>query len=194
MRKPFKIIIMWFIEYSWHDLISRDDLFKMLPFMDYPSTLLTIIRSLHDRMISIVHYDEFMIGSWSKVKQGCVLALILVDIFFANERLYFPSRSDGWLFNIGRLKAKIRKGTIKTCCLLMTQPSHQTVQKACETLWTCVLDLFDLVISLKNTEVMGQDTPVQRYGTGRDTPVSVSWPHYCTQPFTWCKTSALLLN
>ena len=68
------------------DLVIRDGLFNMLPQIGCPPKLLSIVRSFHDGMMSIVQFDgdvsaEF--GVKSGVKQGCVLAPTLFGIFFA---------------------------------------------------------------------------------------------------------------
>ena len=68
------------------NLVSRDGLFKMLPLIGCPPKVLSIVRSFHNGMVSIVQFDgdvstEF--GVKSGVKQGCILAATLFGIFFA---------------------------------------------------------------------------------------------------------------
>ena len=110
------------------DLVSRDGLFKILPKIGCPPTLLSIIKSFHEDMQGIVQFD----GNFSKpfyirsgVKQGCVLAPTLFGIFFSlmlkhalgdsTEGILLHTRSDGKLFNLSRLKAKskIRRTLIR---------------------------------------------------------------------------------
>ena len=87
-----------------------------------------MIESFHTNMKGIVQFN----GSSSRpfdirscVKQGCVLAPTLFGIFFAlllrhafgtaSEGICLRNRSDGRLFNLGRLRAKtkVRKALIR---------------------------------------------------------------------------------
>ena len=65
--------------------MSRDGLFKILAKIGCPSTLLSIVKSLHDNMKGTVLYDGATSDPFnilSGVKQGCVLASTLFGIFF----------------------------------------------------------------------------------------------------------------
>ncbi|PFX11947.1 LINE-1 retrotransposable element ORF2 protein [Stylophora pistillata] len=110
------------------DLVSRDGLFKILPLLGYPPKLLSLIKSLHDGSRGTVQYDENRFESFdinSGVKQGCVLAPTLFNIFLSvllnhafkssEEGILIRSRSDGKLFNPTRLRAKtkVRKVAIR---------------------------------------------------------------------------------
>ena len=103
------------------DLVSRDGLFMLLQRIGCPPKLLHIITSFHQDMQGTVQYD----GSCSEpfpirsgVKQGCVLAPTLFGIFFSlvlhsafetsTDGIYLHTRTDGKLFNLARLKAKIK--------------------------------------------------------------------------------------
>ena len=107
------------------DLVSGDGLFKMLPLIGCPSKLLSIVRSFHDSMMGTVQFDGDMsakFGVKSRVKQGCILALTLFDIYFtlllkhafksSTDVVYLHTRSDGCLFNISRLHAKTKTRTV----------------------------------------------------------------------------------
>ena len=107
------------------DLVSRDDLFKMLPLIGYPSKLLSIVRFFHDGMMSTVQFNGDMsaeFGVKSRVKQGCVLASTFIGIFFSlllkhafkssMDGVYLHFRADGCLFNISRLCVKTKTRTV----------------------------------------------------------------------------------
>ena len=103
------------------DLVSRDGLFQILPKIGCPPTLQSMIESFHTNMKGTVQFS----GSSSRpfdirsgVKQGYVLAPTLIEIFFAlllrhalgtaSEGICLQSRSDGRLFNLGRLRVKTK--------------------------------------------------------------------------------------
>ena len=103
------------------DLVSREGLFKILSKIGCPPKLLGLIESFHTNMQGIVQFngsisEPFNISSG--VKQGCMLAPTLFGIFFvlllkhafgtSKEGIYLPTRSDGRLFNLARLRAKTK--------------------------------------------------------------------------------------
>ena len=103
------------------DFVSRDGLFKILPLIGYPPKHLSFIKSFHDGSRSTVQYDRSMSEAFdinSGVKQGCVLAPTLFNIFFSvllkhafkstDEGILLRTRSDGKLFNPARLRAKTK--------------------------------------------------------------------------------------
>ena len=103
------------------DLVSRDDLFKILPKIGCPPRLLSIIISFHEDMKGTVVFDGSTSAAFnirSGVKQGCVLAPTLFGIFFAvmlkhafgpaAEGIYLRTRADGKFFNLSRLRAKTK--------------------------------------------------------------------------------------
>ena len=83
------------------DLVSRDDLFKILATIGCPPTLLSIIQSFHEDMEGTTVCNgssSEVFDARNGVKQGCVLAPTLFGIFFgvmlkpafgtANEGVY----------------------------------------------------------------------------------------------------------
>ena len=159
------------------DLVSRDCLFKMLPWIGCPPKLLNIVRSFHDGMMSTVQFDgnvSAKFGVKSGIKQGCVLAPTLFGVFFAlllkhafkrsTDGVYLHSRSHGCLFNISRLCAKTKTRTVTIRDLLFADDaaivSYQQhgLQRLMDK-FSDACDLFGLIISQKKTQVMGQATP-----------------------------------
>ncbi|XP_050707960.1 uncharacterized protein LOC126993145 [Eriocheir sinensis] len=157
------------------DLVSRDGLFKILPKIGCPPRLLSIIRSFHDDMKGTVVFDGSTSDAFiirSGVKQGCVLAPTLFGIFFAvmlkhafgptTEGIYLRTRSDGKLFNLSRLRAKSKVQRKCVRDFLFADDAAVTAHSA-EGLQQLMIrfneacDDFGLTISLKKTQVMGQD-------------------------------------
>ena len=105
-----------------------------------------------------------------------MLAPILFGIFFSlllkhafkssTDGIYLHSRSDGHLFDIARLRAKSKKRTVNIRDLLfaddaaLVSHSEEGLQRLLDR-FSNSCDLFGLTISLKKTQVMGQDTPAQ---------------------------------
>ena len=102
----------------------------------------------------------------SGVKQGSVLAPTLFGILFdviAAEGIYLRTRTDGNLFNLSRLRAKSK---VQLRCLrdflfahhaAVTAHSAEDLQQLMTRFRNACQD-FGLTISLKKTQVMGQDT------------------------------------
>ena len=109
----------------------------------------------------------------SGVKQACVLAPTLFSIFFSlllrfafshsEDGVHLHTRSDGKLFNLSHLKAKTKLRTVLIREMLfadyaaLTPHTEEGLQRlisqfahACKEFW--------LTISIKKTNVMGQDT------------------------------------
>ena len=159
------------------DLVSRDGLFKALEKIGCPPKLHSLLESFHANMKGTVQFNGNLSESFdirSGVKQGCVLAPTLFGIFFAlvlrhafgtsQEGIYLRTRSDGKLFNLARLKAKtkVRETTIRDM-LFADDAAVATHQEAeLQSLMDCFSKAckdFGLTISLKKTNVLGQDTP-----------------------------------
>ena len=158
------------------DLVSRDGLFKVLPKIGCSLKLQSMIESFHNDTKGTVPFD----GSFSEpfeirsgVKQGCVLAPMLFGTFFGlllkhvfdttTEGIYFRTRSDDRLFNLARLRSKttVRKVLIRDMLLADDAAVATHTQKELKSLVDCFSQVckdFGLTISLKKTNVLGQDT------------------------------------
>ena len=158
------------------DLVSRDDLFKVLPKIGCPPKLQSMIASFQTDTKGTVQFngsssEPFEIRSG--VKQGCVLAPTLFGIFFGlllkhafdttTEGIYLRTRSDGRLFNLARLRAKtkVRKVLIRDMLFADDAAVATHTQEELQSLMDCFSQAckdFGLTISLKKTNVLGQDT------------------------------------
>ena len=158
------------------DLVSRDGLFQIIPKIGCPPKLQSMIESFHINMKMTVSFN----GSSSRpfnirsgVKRGCILAPTLFGIFFAlllrhnfgaaSEGICLRTRSDGRLFNLGRLRAKtkVREALIRDLLFsddaAVTTHTQQELQALMDRFSQACKD-FGLTISLKNTNILGQDT------------------------------------
>ena len=169
------------------DFVSRDGLFKILPLIGCPPKLLSFIKSFHDESRGTVQYDGSMSEAFeinSGVKQGCVLAPTLFDIFFSvllkhafkstEEGILLRTRFDGKLFNPARLRAKtkVRKAILRD---FLFADDAALVAHSAEML-QCLLnqfssacDAFRLTISLKKTKVVCQGNEASPTLTIKDT-------------------------
>lgn len=173
------------------DLVSRDGLFKILPLIGCPPKLLNFIKSFHDGSRGTVQYDgnrseAFVISSG--VKQGCVLAPTLFNIFFSvllnhafkssEEGVLIRSRSDGKLFNPARLKAKTKVRNVTIRDLLFADDAALVAHSA-EKLqlllnqFSNACEAFRLTISLKKTKVMCQGSETTPSVTIKDYTLDV---------------------
>ena len=158
------------------DLVSREGLFKLLPIIGCPPTLLNLIKSFHDNMKSTVQFDGNISDPFdiqSGVKQGCVLAPTLFGIFFAlllkhafgqnTEGIYLHSRSDGKLFNASRLKAKTKVRQVLIRDMLFADDAaiathnEDELQRLMDQFSKACND-FGLTISVKKTQILHQGT------------------------------------
>lgn len=157
------------------DLVSRKGLFTLLQKIGCPPKLLDMIISFHDNMQGTVLYDGSSSSPFpikSGVKQWCVLAPTLSGIFFSlllsyvfsqsEDGVYLHTRSDGSLFNLARLRArsKIRRVLIRTMLFVddaaLTALSEEALQNLVTRLAHACRE-FGLTISLKKTNILGQD-------------------------------------
>ena len=158
------------------DLVSRHGLFKVLPKIGCPPKLQSIIESFHTDTKGTVPFsgsssEPFEIRSG--VKQGCVLAPTPFGIFFGlllkrsfdttTEGIYLRTSSDGRLFNLARLRAqkKVRKVLIRDMLFAGDAAVATHTQEELQSLTDCFSKAckdFTLTISLKTTNVLGQDT------------------------------------
>ncbi len=137
--------------------------------------LLKMVTSFHVEMKGSVQYN----GSYSEaflirsgMKQGCVLAPTLFGIFLtlllrhafsqSEDGVFIHTRSDGNLFNLARLRAKTKVRRILIREMLFADDAALTAHT--EEALQCLIssfarasDEFGLAISLKKSNVMGQD-------------------------------------
>ncbi|KAL6475004.1 hypothetical protein MHYP_G00160440 [Metynnis hypsauchen] len=164
------------------DTVNREALWMILQRLGCPRKFVQMIRQFHNNMTGAVlsggeASDPFEISSG--VKQGCVLAPILFNLFFTcvlnhavrdiEDGVYLRYRLDGSLFDLRRLNAKtktierlILEALFADDCALMaqTEPAIQRiVDKFAE-----ASRHFGLTISLGKTEVLFQPSPLS---TGR---------------------------
>ena len=107
----------------------------------------------------------------SELKQGCVLAPTLFGIFsyfhafkHSTEGIHLHTRSDVNLFNLARLRAKTKVRTVLIRELLFADDAALTTHKEEElqqliSQFSHTCKEFGLTISIRKTEVMGQDVP-----------------------------------
>lgn len=169
------------------DLVSREGLFSILLKIGCPPKLHSLIRSFHDDMKATIQYEGSMSDPFhvkSGVKQGCVLAPTLFGIFFSlllrhafgtsTEGVYLHTRTDGKLFSLARLrsKTKVRETLIRDMLFAddaaVTSHTEQQLQSLMDRFSQACKD-FGLTISLKKTNVMGQDV---------DSPPAISIDNY----------------
>ena len=159
------------------DTVNREALWIILRKLGCPAKFTTLIRLFHDDMTGEVLSDgepseSFCISNG--VKQGCVLAPVLFNLFFTQVLLhavedldlgvYIRYRLDGSLFDLRRLTAKTKTMErlitealfADDCALMAHQENHlQTiVDKFSE-----ASKMFGLTISLGKTEVLLQPAP-----------------------------------
>ncbi|XP_068756587.1 uncharacterized protein [Montipora capricornis] len=175
-REQRKPLYLAFIDLTKaFDLVSREGLFALLQRIGCPPKLLSMIVSFHQDMRGTVQFD----GSCSEpfpikngVKQGCVLAPTLFGIFFSlllsyafrdsEDGIFIHTRSDGGLFNMSRLraKAKVQKVLIRELLFAddagIAAHSEAALQRLIDSFAAACTE-FGLTISLKKTQVMGQD-------------------------------------
>ena len=158
------------------DLVNRDGLFKVLPKIGCPPKLQSMIESFHTDTKGTVQFNDssselFEINS--SVKQSCVLVPTLFGICFGlllkhafdttTEGIDLRTRSDGRLFNLARLRAKtkVRKVLIMDMLFADDAAVATHTQEEIQSLMECFSQPckdFGLTISLKMTNVLGQDT------------------------------------
>ena len=159
------------------DTVSREALWPILAKYGCPPKFVGMIRLFHDGMKGQVlsngdQSDSFEITNG--VKQGCVLAPVLFNLFFTcvlrqaaqnlEEGVYIRYRLDGSIFDLRRLTAKTKTLTgllrealfADDCALMAHKPSalQIMVDKFSE-----ASKQFGLTISLGKTEVLHQPAP-----------------------------------
>ncbi len=130
-REQHKDLYVAFIDLSKaFDTINRELLWKNLFKLGVPPKFLSILQQLHDGMQARVLMGELQSESFEVnvgVKQGCVLAPVLFNIFLSaitclfhrvmghEDGVHVEYRLDGSLFNIRRLQARTKTKTRQIC-------------------------------------------------------------------------------
>ena len=156
------------------DSVNREGLYIVLGKLGCPQKLLNLIRLLHKRMMATVAYENEeskALAVNNGVKQGCVLAPVLFNMYFSyvvrhafqgnDEGIYLKTRYDDRLFNIFRFRSKTRlkESTVHellfadhAALVACSAESHQRLldrfSQSCRS--------FGLKISLKKTVTMHQ--------------------------------------
>ena len=159
------------------DTVNREALWAILTKLGCPNKFVNLIRLFHDNMTgSVLSGGEASqtFNILNGVKQGCVLAPVLFNLFFARvldhaakdlkQGVYLKYRLDGSLFDLRRLKAKTKitetvvlEALFADDCALMAHTESDlqlVVNKFAE-----ASRLFGLTISLSKTEVLLQPAP-----------------------------------
>ncbi|XP_065279376.1 uncharacterized protein LOC135895225, partial [Emys orbicularis] len=159
------------------DTVNREALWTILTRLGCPRKFVQIIRLFHDSMTGEVLSDGATSAPFNitnGVKQGCVLAPVLFNLFFAcvlnhavkdlDQGIYVKYRHDGSLFDLRHLNAKTKtvqklllEALFADNCALMAHTENDLqhiVNKFAE-----ASQLFGLTISLGKTEVLHQSAP-----------------------------------
>ena len=159
------------------DTVNREALWVILNKLGCPAKFTKLIQLFHDDMTGEVlsggePSDSFSISNG--VKQGCVLAPVLFNLFFTQVLrhavrdldlgVYIKYRLDGSLFDLRRLAAKtktieklILEALFADDCALMAH--HENHLQTIVDRFSMATKLFGLTISLSKTEVLLQPAP-----------------------------------
>ncbi len=174
-REQNKDLYVAFIDLSKaFDTINRELLWKNLSKLGVSPKFLSILRQLHDGMQARVLTGELQSESFEVnvgVKQGCVLAPVLFNIFLSaitclfhrvmghEDGVHVEYRLDGSLFNIRRLQARTNTKTRQICelqyaddCAVLAH-SPDSMQHALNTVFS-LYQSFGLQVNTQKTEVM----------------------------------------
>ena len=159
------------------DTVNREALWVVLERSGCPAKFVTMIRLFHDGMTGQVLSSGNMTETFNitnGVKQGCVLAPVLFNIFFTcmlshavkdlEQGVCVRYRLDGSLFDLRRLSAKTKSSVdiiqavlfADDCALVAHTESHLQLMLDC---FSEASKLFGLTISLGKTEVLCQPAP-----------------------------------
>jgi len=134
-----------------------------------------MITYFHEEMRGTVQHDGSSSDPFpikSGVKQGCILVLTLFGILFSlllryafsesKEGIYLHTRRDDSLFNLARLQAKtkVRKVLVREMLfadnVIITAHTEITLQELINC-FAHACSQFGLTISIKKTNILGQD-------------------------------------
>ena len=158
------------------DTVNREALWTVLSKLGCPRKFTNLIRLFHDGMQGLVLSNGDTSAPFdisNGVKQGCVLAPVLFNLFFTcvlnhalrdlDRGIYLRYRLDGSLFDLRRLNARtktierlVHDALFADDCALIAhmEPDLQIIDR-----FTDAARLFGLTISLSKTEVMHQLAP-----------------------------------
>lgn len=159
------------------DTVNREALWTVLERIGCPPKFVTIIRLFHEGMTGQVLSNGNVTDTFeirNGVKQGCVLAPILFNVFFTcmlshavrdlDQGVYVRYRLDGSLFDLRRLTAKtkskkvlIQEALFADDCALVAH-TESDLQLMLDR-FSDASRLFGLSISLGKTEVLYQPAP-----------------------------------
>jgi len=180
------------------DTVNRDLLWKILSKFGCPPTFLTILQEFHNGMrakVVIGGRESDLFDVLVGVKQGCVLAPVIFNLFLVAVTLAcrsdlpsdagvpFVYRTDGNLFNLRRLKADTKVSRDRIFELQYADdaalPAHSAtdLQNSLDTLSTAYRRA-GLVVNAKKTEVLSSvathDSPAPRFSVHGDVLSNVS--------------------
>ena len=121
-REQNRDLYMVFIDLTKaFDTVSMEALWKILYKFGCPDKFVNIIKSFHGGMAARMSEEGKLsepFGFNNGTKQGCVLASLLFDIFYAamlldafrnnDQGIHIKFRTDGGIFNLRRLQAKTK--------------------------------------------------------------------------------------
>ena len=159
------------------DTVNREALWIILSKLGCPDKFVNLIRQFHDNMTGQVLSNGEVSEPFNitnGVKQGCVLAPVLFNLFFTcvlshaikdlDLGVYLRYRLDGSLFDLRRLNAKtkvvermIMEALFADDCALMAH--KETDLQLIANRFAEASRLFGLTISLGKTEVLFQPAP-----------------------------------
>ena len=167
------------------DTVNREGLWSILLKLGCPDKLVNVIRSFHDGMtVRVVDIgglsDAFVVKNGTK--QGCVLAPLLFNIFYAamlldafkdsSTGIDLLYRTDGGIFNLQRLRAKSKVISLLARDLLyaddcaLAAHTLEDIQAITDT-FAKAASRFGLTISIKKTEVLKQSSSNRNTGDVR---------------------------
>src|SRR6266536_6191570 len=159
------------------DTISRDALWLILRKYGWPDKFVNLVISFHEGMFARVAdggnlSEPFNVSNGTK--QGCVLAPLLFNIFYAamlidafrnnDKGIHITYRTDGGIFNLRRLSAKSKVTDLLARDLLYADDcalAAHTLEDA-QAIVDCFAHAatrFGLSINIKKTEVIMQPRP-----------------------------------
>lgn len=191
-REQRRDLCLAFIDLSKaFDTVNREMLWCVMRKFGCPEKFIAITRAFHDGMKASVMVGGEETADFDVtvgVKQGCVVAPVLFNIYLAAVTMLFRQRFpaghgvelnyrlDGSLFNLRRLQARTKVSRVEVCelqyaddCVLVTN-SAEDLQNALSVMQD-IYRALGLVINTTKTEVM-----YQWYGNGPrvDPPLNIS--------------------